>query len=39
MQLWSGVFALDGDLRASVVAPEVEEGGEEGVSELLVRSP
>lgn len=27
MQLWSGVFGLDGDLRPPLAAPEVEEGG------------
>lgn len=31
MQLWSGVFGLDGDLRPPLAAPEVEEGGGGGV--------
>lgn len=29
---WSGVFSLNGDLRFSLAAPEVEEEGGDGVS-------
>lgn len=35
MQLWSGVFGLDGDLRPPLAAPEVEEGGGGGGSKQV----
>lgn len=39
MQLRSGVFSLDGDLRPPLAAPEVEEGGGEGFSEQVSKPP
>lgn len=39
MRLWSGLFGLDGDLRPSLAAPEVEEGGGEGESDQVSEPP